>query len=119
MKPTEKEFLTLTPGAQFGSKGDKLGQVYRDPRTVVKRGSVQISIIFPSEFRITLSKEKIKLGLISRIEIHNCLSWIPGARDSIKVSKGMVDHTQPTDRKFSRAGIFLSKCSQSHPWGSS
>jgi len=39
MKPMEKELLTLTPGVQFGSKGDKLGQVYRDPRTVVKRGS--------------------------------------------------------------------------------
>jgi orotidine-5'-phosphate decarboxylase len=39
MHPAEKEFLTLTPGVQFGSKGDKLGQVYRDPRAVVRCGS--------------------------------------------------------------------------------
>ena len=39
MKPVSEGFLTLTPGVQMGSKGDGLGQVYREPRDVVKGGS--------------------------------------------------------------------------------
>ena len=39
MKPVSEGFLTLTPGVQMKSKGDGLGQVYREPRDVVKGGS--------------------------------------------------------------------------------
>jgi orotidine-5'-phosphate decarboxylase len=39
MRPVEEGFLTLTPGVQIGSKGDSLGQTYRDPRDVVREGS--------------------------------------------------------------------------------
>lgn len=39
MKPVEEGFLTLTPGVQIASKGDVLGQVYREPRQVVREGS--------------------------------------------------------------------------------
>jgi len=39
MKPVDGEFLTLTPGVQIASKGDALGQVYREPRAAVKGGS--------------------------------------------------------------------------------
>jgi orotidine-5'-phosphate decarboxylase len=39
MKPVSDEFLTLTPGVQIASSGDSLGQVYRDPRDVVRQGS--------------------------------------------------------------------------------
>ena len=39
MKPVEEGFLTLTPGVQIASTGDALGQVYREPRQVVREGS--------------------------------------------------------------------------------
>jgi len=39
MKPVGEGFLTLTPGVQIASKGDALGQVYREPRDAVKGGS--------------------------------------------------------------------------------
>jgi orotidine 5'-phosphate decarboxylase subfamily 1 len=39
MSPTHENFLTITPGVQLASKGDGLGQTYRDPKTVVKAGS--------------------------------------------------------------------------------
>jgi orotidine-5'-phosphate decarboxylase len=39
MKPVAEGFLTLTSGVQIASKGDALGQVYREPRQVVKEGS--------------------------------------------------------------------------------
>ena len=39
MKPVAEGFLTLTPGVQINSKGDALGQVYREPRQVVREGS--------------------------------------------------------------------------------
>ena len=39
MKPVSEGFLTLTPGVQMDRKSDELGQVYREPRDVVKGGS--------------------------------------------------------------------------------
>jgi orotidine-5'-phosphate decarboxylase len=39
MKPVREGFLTITPGVQIASKEDALGQVYRDPRDVVRDGS--------------------------------------------------------------------------------
>ena len=39
MKPVQEGFLTITPGVQISTKGDALGQVYRDPRDVVREGS--------------------------------------------------------------------------------
>jgi orotidine-5'-phosphate decarboxylase len=39
MKPVADGFLTLTPGVQMASKGDSLGQVYRDPKDVIRQGS--------------------------------------------------------------------------------
>jgi orotidine-5'-phosphate decarboxylase len=39
MKPIQEGFLTITPGVQMASKGDGLGQVYRDPKEVVREGS--------------------------------------------------------------------------------
>jgi Orotidine 5'-phosphate decarboxylase / HUMPS family len=39
MRPVHEGFLTLTPGVQISSRGDELGQVYRDPRQVVRDGS--------------------------------------------------------------------------------
>ena len=39
MRPVSEGFLTLTPGVQLASKGDDLGQVYRNPRDVVRQGS--------------------------------------------------------------------------------
>ena len=39
MKPVAEGFLTLTPGVQLASQGDSLGQVYRNPRDVVREGS--------------------------------------------------------------------------------
>jgi Orotidine 5'-phosphate decarboxylase / HUMPS family len=39
MKPVAEGFLTLTPGVQINGTGDALGQVYRDPRDVVRQGS--------------------------------------------------------------------------------
>jgi uridine monophosphate synthetase len=39
MKPVAEGFLTLTPGVQISAAGDALGQVYRDPRDVVRQGS--------------------------------------------------------------------------------
>ena len=39
MRPVEEGFLTLTPGVQIASTGDALGQVYREPRQVVREGS--------------------------------------------------------------------------------
>jgi orotidine-5'-phosphate decarboxylase len=39
MKPVAEGFLTMTPGVQMESKGDSLGQVYRDPLDVVRQGS--------------------------------------------------------------------------------
>jgi len=39
MRPVAEGFLTLTPGVQMASKGDSLGQVYREPRNVIKEGS--------------------------------------------------------------------------------
>lgn len=39
MRPVQEGFLTITPGVQMASKGDYLGQVYRDPKVVVREGS--------------------------------------------------------------------------------
>jgi orotidine-5'-phosphate decarboxylase len=39
MKPVAEGFLTITPGVQIAGKGDALGQVYREPRDVVRQGS--------------------------------------------------------------------------------
>ena len=39
MKPIGEGFLTLTPGVQLASKGDTLGQVYREPRDAIRSGS--------------------------------------------------------------------------------
>jgi orotidine-5'-phosphate decarboxylase len=39
MKPIHDGFLTITPGVRLASKGDGLGQTYRDPKQVVKAGS--------------------------------------------------------------------------------
>jgi hypothetical protein len=39
MKPVGDGFLTLSPGVQMASKGDSLGQVYREPRDAALGGS--------------------------------------------------------------------------------
>lgn len=39
MRPICEGFLTVTPGVQMASKGDTLGQVYREPKEVVRQGS--------------------------------------------------------------------------------
>jgi len=39
MKPVADGFLTITPGVQLANEGDSLGQVYRDPRDVIRQGS--------------------------------------------------------------------------------
>lgn len=38
-RPMVDGFLTVTPGVQISNRGDGLGQQYRDPREVVKKGS--------------------------------------------------------------------------------
>jgi orotidine-5'-phosphate decarboxylase len=39
MRPISEGFLTMTPGVQKASKGDALGQVYREPKDAVRQGS--------------------------------------------------------------------------------
>jgi len=39
MRPIADGFLTLTPGVQMASKGDALGQQYREPKDAVREGS--------------------------------------------------------------------------------